>query len=478
MSGLMGSLLNNSQALNVHSRALETTGKNLSNINNAAYSRQRVVIGSLGTIDTPLGNQSMGVAALGLQQMRDVLLDRQMQREAGITGSLEAKQLSLQAAEAALGQQFSRLDDSSAISGADEGMGSGMNELMSSFFNAFESWSVRPSDQAEKQLLLQKADLLLEKINTMDARFVQVQGDITNQVVTDVAAANRILESIEDLNVAIGRAEIGKPETAVDLRDQRQAKVEELAKYFSFDVSNVSGTNGQVKITVKDSLGADVVLLDPTVNPQVTGAITFAGSTFSGGSPSVALNLSTGALTARVEVRDGMVTDMRDALKDLADQLVASVNAAYNPASDAGMNFFKAAATAPNLIEREAALGTLRSTLGTAAGGNELALAVAMVGTEKFSTAGGDLIDGTFSDHYSAMAASLGLDLSSTEARLEDQILAEEVTRTSRNAVSGVSQDEEMTNLLRFQRSFQASARFSNAVDELLDLVVNRLGKF
>jgi len=88
------------------------------------------------------------------------------------------------------------------------------------------------------------------------------------------------------------------------------------------------------------------------------------------------------------------------------------------------------------------------------------------------------LIDSTFSAHYSAMVSTLGLDLSSTNARLADQLLSEQVTASSRDAVSGVSQDEEMTDLLRFQRSFQATARFSNAVDELIDIVVNRLGKF
>jgi len=45
-----------------------------------------------------------------------------------------------------------------------------------------------------------------------------------------------------------------------------------------------------------------------------------------------------------------------------------------------------------------------------------------------------------------------------------------------RQAVSGVSIDEEMTNLIKYQHGFQASARMINAFDEMLDVIVNRLG--
>ena len=49
--------------------------------------------------------------------------------------------------------------------------------------------------------------------------------------------------------------------------------------------------------------------------------------------------------------------------------------------------------------------------------------------------------------------------------------------RTQRDAISGVSLDEEMADLMKYQRAFQASSRVFNVVDDLLDLVVNRLGQ-
>ena len=46
-----------------------------------------------------------------------------------------------------------------------------------------------------------------------------------------------------------------------------------------------------------------------------------------------------------------------------------------------------------------------------------------------------------------------------------------------RMSTSGVSLDEEMTNLVRFQRGYQASARAMSSIDEMLDQLINRTGR-
>lgn len=48
--------------------------------------------------------------------------------------------------------------------------------------------------------------------------------------------------------------------------------------------------------------------------------------------------------------------------------------------------------------------------------------------------------------------------------------------RSTRESTSGVSIDEETADLLRFEIGFQGSARVLTSLDELLDLIVNRLG--
>ncbi len=90
MSGLFGSLQQSVQSLNAQSRGVETAGRNLANVNNANYARQRVVFGERGTVITPQGVQSLGIEAKSIQQLRDALLDRQLVREIGLSAALTA----------------------------------------------------------------------------------------------------------------------------------------------------------------------------------------------------------------------------------------------------------------------------------------------------------------------------------------------------------------------------------------------------
>ena len=77
MSGLFASLNSSIQALAAQSQALDIAGKNLANVNNPAYSRESVLLGSLGTIVTAQGPESMGLTVLAVQQTRDALVDQQ-----------------------------------------------------------------------------------------------------------------------------------------------------------------------------------------------------------------------------------------------------------------------------------------------------------------------------------------------------------------------------------------------------------------
>ena len=92
MSGLFSTLNASVKALNAESRAIEITGKNLANVNNTSYARQRVIFGDRGTVQTPQGAESLGLEALGIQQMRDALLDQQVVREISISSSDNALQ--------------------------------------------------------------------------------------------------------------------------------------------------------------------------------------------------------------------------------------------------------------------------------------------------------------------------------------------------------------------------------------------------
>lgn len=471
MSGLFSTLGSSVKALNAHSRAIETAGKNLANVNNTSYARQRVIYGDRGTVVTAEGVKSLGLEALAVQQLRDALLDRQVMRETALKAGFEAEQDILGRAQAGLGQSINR-SASATATGSNASTG-GLAAAIDDFFNAFQSLAARPTDVGERQTLLQKAAILTDRFQQTDARLAQVQTDVDASIATDVDDVNRLLTTIADLNAQIGRIEVGAPGTAIDLRDQRQAKLEELAAKLPIEARNT--TDGQIQVVMKDASNADVILVDKA---SVLGPVAFNGTDITGGASATALSFSSGKIYGQLNARDGAVQELRNSLNALAQQFVGSVNAAYNPTSIPGGDFFAAAGTTAGTISLQSGLTatTLRAGTG-AAGDNSIALAVAAIASESFSTAGGDAIDGTMSQFFSRSVSNLGQALASANSRVEDQTNIANLVKSQRDAVSGVSLDEEMADLVRFQRAFQASSRVFSVVDELLDTVVNRLGR-
>lgn len=470
MSGLFGNLASGVKALTAQSRALETAGRNLANVNNANYARQRVVLGDRGTVLTAQGAQSLGVEARQVQQLRDLLLDRQVSREIALTSSLSSRQFAYQKAEAALGQS---IDRSNNIASASSSTG-GVAGSISDFFSAFDSFATSPTDTGVRQTLLQKASVLTDSLRQADTRLGQLQNDLTEQISTDVGEVNTLLETIAKLNGQIGHFEINAPGSAADLRDQRQAKLEQLATKLNFETRASATAPGQIDLFVHDAGGAEIPLVQLNA---VTGPVTLAGSTISAGSPSTAVAVTAGALHGNLEARDGTVQTLRDQLDALAGQLVSSVNTAYNPTGATG-DFFAAAGTSAGTIALAAGLTpvTLKASDGGPAGDNTLAVAVAQLANHSFSTAGGDAIDGTFAKYFSGVVSSFGATASRVADQYGDQKNIENIVRAQRDSISGVSMDEELADLVKYQRSFQASSRVIQMIDELLETIVNRLG--
>lgn len=480
MSGLLSDLVNAAKALNAQSAGASLAGRNLANVNNPGYARQRVVLGDRGSVQTNLGTQSTGVEALGVRSLRDRFLDRQVTSERSVGDGLRATQRLLQSAQSALGQG---IDGSNGSAGIDDAAttGGGLANALGAFFNRFSSLAASPNDATQKQLVLQGAGALADEINAADGRLAKLQTDLTGQITDGVAQVNDLLRGVADLNGQIGRAELNQPGGAVDLRDQRQAKLEALAGQLGIRSREIPGSHGQIELFTRDAAtGAEVTLVDRTT---VHGSVTFDGSGFRAGNPPAALDPDTvgGALPALLAGRDGPVADLRADLGRLADQLTASVNAAYNPSGTAGGDFFNPTPGGGRLLELAPGLNatTLKTSGSTGgAGANDLALAVAAVANQTFSVAGGDQIDGTLGGFYSAkVVGGLGGALAKVNTQVEDQELVETSVASQRDAVSGVSTDEEMTDLIKYQRAFEANSRVVSVIDEMLDEIVNRMAR-
>lgn len=468
---LFASLQNSVSALQAQSLAVQITGKNLANVNNPAYARERVNFDSGVTVVTPEGAQSAGIDA-SVEQLRDALLDHQVINETALSSYYNTIQAAYQRTQASLGQNLSSTSATGATGNttSDTGIGAAVDD----FFNAFQNLASNPTDGGARQALLASATILTDRLQQADQSLQQVQDDLKTQIDSNVSDANGLLASIANLNSQIGRIEVNNPGSAVDLRDQRQAALEKLAAFVPIRVTE--GSNGQVQVSAAGGGGTSVPLV--TLG-AVQGSLAFDASTtpptVTGGDPATALALTSGSIKGALDASSGAVQTLRDQLDALAGQLVTAVNTAYSPT---GGTFFNAAGLTAGTIALATGLtaASLQTTAtGGAAGDNDVALAVANVASKKFSVSGGDGIDGTLSSFFSSSVTQFGQALSTVNANVQNQTTIKTLVTNQRDSVSGVNLDEETANLMKYQRAFQASSRVFQIIDNLLDQVVNKL---
>jgi len=470
MSGLYSALSTSVSALQAQSLAVQVAGKNLANVNSTSYSRENVIYGSGATVVTPDGAESVGVTAT-VEQIRDALLDKQVMTESALSSYYTTIQAAYQRAQAGLGENLSATGSTSSSSSAtsDTGVGAALDD----FFNAFQTFAANPTDTGGRQALLASASILTGRLQQSDQSLAQAQTDLNTQIASNVSSANTLLQNIADLNSQIGRVEVNNPGSAVDLRDQREQALEQLAALMP--VNAVADASGQVQVTALDSGGNPVVLVNLGT---VQASVAFDGTNVTAGTPPTTLSLASGSIQGALDARNGAIQTIRGQLDNLADQLVTSVNNIYDPSGTTG-DFFAASGTTAGTISLASGLtaANVKASNGGAAGDNTVALAIANLATQPFSTSGTppDQIDGTLSSYYASSVTEFGQALNTVNSNVTNQTSIETLVRSQRDTVSGVNLDEEMANLMKYQRAFQASSRVFQTVDSLLDLVVNQL---
>jgi flagellar hook-associated protein 1 FlgK len=248
-----------------------------------------------------------------------------------------------------------------------------------------------------------------------------------------------------------------------------------LAQYI--DVNFEPDTLGQIIVkSGNNELIKGKVVTGQTIDPAtgvITGPFSYNSTIKLADADFTGAGKLSGQLNAAVED----VKDAREQISDLAKQLATSVNKIYEGVDSTKPQFFKNTPSNGLLIEFSGITASALRASNTS-GGNRMALDIASLANKPFSTNGtpADLITGTYSSFFNKTVTTLAQELNTTNIRLEDQKLSQEMALNNRDQYSGVSQDEEMTDMMKFQRSFQASARHVNVIDTLLEQVVNRLG--
>jgi flagellar hook-associated protein 1 FlgK len=175
-------------------------------------------------------------------------------------------------------------------------------------------------------------------------------------------------------------------------------------------------------------------------------------------------------------MRDETIPAYLQSLNDIAQNLISRVNAIHSTGVTSGGgqagNFFSGTNAANiNIMSDLASNPSLVATSTTGnAGDNTLANAIAAVQTE-------DLIDGlTLGDAYSSLVSIIGAQSKEASSRKELLDLSSQQLKTQRESASGVSLDEEMVNMVKFQQAYSAAARIVAVANDMLDTIINRMG--
>src|SRR6185503_3791519 len=124
--------------LQVQQQGVEVAGHNLANVNNPAYTRQRIDIATTDAINSPIGQFGTGADVVAIRQLRSTFLDSQIQSESSVRGFLDAQQSALQYSQAALGESVERqagtLGTADATASDSQ---SGIGQQIADLFHAF-----------------------------------------------------------------------------------------------------------------------------------------------------------------------------------------------------------------------------------------------------------------------------------------------------------------------------------------------------
>jgi flagellar hook-associated protein 1 len=183
-----------------------------------------------------------------------------------------------------------------------------------------------------------------------------------------------------------------------------------------------------------------------------------------------------GTIEGRMAARDGALAELRSRLDHLAQALAKKVNgvhaSGFGLKDEQGELFFLGNSARdlrvnPRLLE-DPSLLQASGTRG-AAGDNRVALELGRLANEKL----GELNGQAFGQFLGETIAALGEALSSVKGQLSNQAIVEKMLLRQRDAVSGVSLDEEMTDLMKFQKAYSASARLITILDTMLETLMN-----
>ncbi len=497
MAGIFYGLEIARRGLTVSQRAITLTGHNVANADTEGYTRQRLVIES---IYPKTGNRFSGTFAIGggadtkcIEQMRSDYLDRQLRGEYSALGQWSTRSEELQFVESIL--------DETSTTGS-------LSAVLADFYKSISKLTTEPDSSEVRTNLQLNGIKLCEKLNYYYDKLVDAQNLYNDTMKVTVDDINVMLTGIANYNYEIRAYEMNG-QLASELRDRRNLLLDELSQAVSITYSE--NAEGQLSVFVEGHKLVDHKDVTPLkAVADKTGVVSGTSGYYSvcvedpDTGDDIELTLTGGSLKAYQDLRDGNTANnvgvpyLMDQLNTLARSLAKAFNEVHEKghtipygggSSKTGIKFFSvedgdyAKVTAGNISLSDEVLNNANNIAAsskpvdpdaadTQKGNNENALDLyALTSSTKIDTVG------NFQDFLKSFVVQVGISSSSAKETAKSQTTIVSNLETRKEAVSGVSIDEEMIGLISYQYAYSASARVLTALDEALETLINGTGR-
>jgi flagellar hook-associated protein 1 FlgK len=455
--GLSTALEIGKTGLTIYRVATEVTSQNIANVNTPGYSRQRIIMESAPPTTSngfPLGS---GVRIASIERYYDGLLQKQLVNAQTTQGYDTTKSNVLQQIE----PTFNEI--------ANDGLGTAIAD----FFGAWQDLSLNPAGSTERQTVITRSQLLVDNFHSVSRALTDAATTQDQSLVPLVNDMNATLQSIAKLNGQIRYTEQSSG-NANEMRDQRDQLVRDLSKQTG--ITFTDNSDGTTDVVFKDT-GAALVTGSQYGSFSLTvNAGKYDVNLTPVGGVSAVVTPTTGSLGATVSLRDSIIPGYLAQVNSLATTIASTVNAQHQLGFDlngnAGIAIFSPATSAATIAINPALTSTAQiaaSGSATLPGGNSNALLLAQIKGTNTMSAGTT----TFNSYYNSLVSKIGLDVQSGKNTVaQDEAFIKQLAAL-RESSSGVSLDEELANLIKYQRSYQASAKLISTASDMMDVALN-----
>jgi flagellar hook-associated protein 1 FlgK len=451
MSSISSILSSAAQSLLADTGALQVTNNNIANANTPGYSRQVAVFQEAAPTNDGNSSVGNGVVLEGYQSVRDELVSNQIQQETQSHSSANAQLNTLQQIEP-------------TFTTSTEDIGTEISAL----FTSLSSLSTNPTSSAERQGVLAAGNNLVTAFNTASNVLTTQQSALNSPVGQDVSQINQLTQQIAALNPQIAEL-TATGQNGGSLQDQQNQLVLKLSA-----LTNISTTQTAQGETLTTGNGT----------PLVVGSQGFALHTATGtdgmqhvldqNGADVTASLSSGDLGGTIQMRDKTIPGLLSQLDTLANQFGTAFNAAQVNGFDqngvAGGNFF----TLPPTVAGSAGAISMAITNPTkiaassdgSAGSNGNVANLSAVRTNVLPAGS------TPGEAYANLVYQIGSLTSNANAESTATTASLLQLNDQLSSVSGVSIDEEATNLITFQTAYQAAARVISTMQAIFSVTM------